>query len=66
MAPKQLLTYFGKPASALTLAESTLIAASLPNPRKWSPAQPDGYLAARSQVIGRLVRIARQPDGGLR
>ncbi|MDP4280856.1 MAG: monofunctional biosynthetic peptidoglycan transglycosylase [Bacteroidota bacterium] len=44
-------TYFGKHASSLTAEESALIAAVLPNPRKWSPAHPTSYISGRQQWI---------------
>jgi monofunctional glycosyltransferase len=44
-------TYFGKPASALDADEAALLAAVLPNPRRWSPAEPTAYIRERAQVI---------------
>ncbi|PZX58277.1 monofunctional biosynthetic peptidoglycan transglycosylase [Algoriphagus ratkowskyi] len=46
--------YFNKPASKLTRNQAALIAAVLPNPRRWSPAKPSGY------IIGRQGWILRQ------
>jgi monofunctional glycosyltransferase len=43
--------YFRKPASALSRSQSALIAAVLPNPRKWNPASPTSYLVNRQQWI---------------
>ena len=43
--------YFHKPAKLLTKGESALIAAVLPNPRKWNPATPTSYLINRQQWI---------------
>lgn len=43
--------YFHKPAKQLTKGESALIAAVLPNPRKWNPASPTSYLINRQQWI---------------
>src|SRR5690606_36981763 len=43
--------YFGKPASRLSQREAALMAAVLPNPRRWSPADPTGYIAGRARVI---------------
>lgn len=43
--------YFGKPASRLTAQEAALITAVLPNPRKWSPAQPSSYIRRKAATI---------------
>jgi len=48
-------TYFKKPASQLTRAESALIAASFPNPRKRNPAAPSVYMLNRQQLILSLM-----------
>jgi monofunctional biosynthetic peptidoglycan transglycosylase len=47
-------TYFQKSADKLTRNEAALIAAVLPNPRRWSPASPTPY------IQGRQVWILRQ------
>ncbi len=44
-------TYFHKPASGLTRPEAALLAAILPNPRKWNPVHPTNYLLSRQQWI---------------
>ena len=36
-------TYFKKDAEKLTASECALIAAVLPNPRKWNPGKPTGF-----------------------
>jgi monofunctional glycosyltransferase len=43
--------YFGKSASRLSAREAALIAAVLPNPRKWSPAKPNGYIQRKAANI---------------
>lgn len=43
--------YFHKPASDLTREQAALIAAVLPNPRKWDPSRPSSYLLTREQWI---------------
>ncbi|MFO1072290.1 MAG: monofunctional biosynthetic peptidoglycan transglycosylase [Geminicoccaceae bacterium] len=48
--------YFHKPAAGLTQHEAALIAAALPNPRRWSPARPTRYLEGRAREIERRVR----------
>ena len=50
--------HFGKPAYALTEWEAALLAAVLPDPRRWSAAQPTSYIrgkAATIQVRSRIV-----------
>jgi monofunctional biosynthetic peptidoglycan transglycosylase len=50
--------YFNKPAKSLTIKQSSLIAAVLPNPRKWSPAKPTPYIERKSQrIIGFMSRL---------
>lgn len=46
--------YFHKEAANLGRRESALIAAVLPNPRKWNPAHPTGYLSRRQ---GRILNL---------
>src|SRR5690606_29896311 len=46
--------YFDKPASKLNRNQAAIIAAVLPNPRRWSPAKPTSY------IIGRQGWILRQ------
>ncbi len=48
-------TYFTTDAENLTAAECALIAAVLPNPRKWSPAHPSGYIVKRKNWILRQM-----------
>jgi monofunctional biosynthetic peptidoglycan transglycosylase len=38
---------FNKPASRLSRHEGALLAAVLPNPRRWSPARPTAYIQRR-------------------
>ncbi len=44
-------TYFRKPAFRLTRPEAALLAAILPNPRKWNPVRPTSYLFSRQHWI---------------
>ena len=46
--------YFKKDAEKITRGEAALIAAILPNPRKWNAAKPTGY------ILGRKAWIERQ------
>jgi monofunctional biosynthetic peptidoglycan transglycosylase len=43
--------YFGIPASKLSSRQAALLAAVLPNPRAWSPAQPTSYISRRASMI---------------
>ncbi len=47
--------YFRKSAAKLNADESALLAASLPNPRKLSVANPSGYLRFRQSLIRRKL-----------
>lgn len=47
--------YFGKTAQQLSREESALIAAILPNPRRYSAKRPSGYVLARRQFILRQM-----------
>ena len=47
--------YFQKSAAKLTASQAALIAAVLPNPRKWSPANPTGYIKKKQQWILRQM-----------
>jgi monofunctional biosynthetic peptidoglycan transglycosylase len=51
--------YFGRPARLLTAAEAALMAAVLPNPRRWSPAKPTDYIRSRAATI--LARMSAAP-----
>jgi monofunctional glycosyltransferase len=51
--------YFKKPSNELSRKEAALIAAVLPNPRRWSPASPTRYIQRRSQwVMGRMGGVS--------
>ena len=43
--------YFRKPAAKLSRSESALIAAILPNPRRWSASKPTNYILRRKNRI---------------
>jgi len=45
------MEYFHKSSGKLSIREAALIAAVLPNPRKWSPAKPTAYINRKSQRI---------------
>ena len=46
---------FNKSAKGLTQSEAALIAAVLPNPRKWSPSKPSKYVKKRQSWIMRQM-----------
>jgi len=51
--------YFGKSAAQLSQREAALIAAVLPNPRKWSPAKPSAYIQRKATTIqARMAGVA--------
>jgi monofunctional biosynthetic peptidoglycan transglycosylase len=43
--------YFKTSAARLTRGQAALMAAVLPNPRRWSPARPTGYIEERARSI---------------
>lgn len=53
--------HFHKPASKLTKSEAALIAATLPNPRKFNSAKPSPYMLKRQtkiiSLMGKLIKI---------
>jgi monofunctional biosynthetic peptidoglycan transglycosylase len=50
--------YFSKPASRLTRNEAAMLAAVLPNPRRWSPHRPTPYLYRRQAWILNQMGLA--------
>jgi monofunctional biosynthetic peptidoglycan transglycosylase len=54
--------YFGVPAAALTREQAALLAAVLPNPRRWNPARPTRYVMGRAAKI-RTRAAAVRLDG---
>jgi monofunctional glycosyltransferase len=48
--------FFGKSAAKLTKSQAALIAASLPNPRKFKIDNPSGYMLRRQAKIKSLMR----------
>jgi monofunctional biosynthetic peptidoglycan transglycosylase len=43
--------YFHRSSSRLTATQAALLAAVLPNPRKWSPVNPNGFVEERKERI---------------
>jgi len=54
-------SYFQKPASALGPDESALLAASIINPRRYSPARPSKYLLRRQDMIRQRMGEVEPP-----
>lgn len=47
--------YFHIPAARLSRREASLLAAVLPNPRRWSPARPTRYIDERATIISERI-----------
>ena len=60
--------HFKKPAYKLTKMDAALIAATLPNPRKFNSAKPSPYMLKRQakivSLMGKLLKIEMGYDGG--
>jgi monofunctional biosynthetic peptidoglycan transglycosylase len=55
--------YFTKPASRLTRQEAAMIAACLPNPKKYSVKHPSSFILSRAAVIMRQMNnLQADPD----
>ena len=54
--------HFGRPASDLTKEQSALIAATLPNPLRYSSKTPSAYMYKRQTHILRQMRNIRLPE----
>jgi len=48
-------SYFHTNAARLSRSQAALLAAVLPNPRRWSPARPTRYLAERARIIAERI-----------
>ncbi len=54
-------TFFKHSAKDLTLSEAALIAATLPNPRRWTPSRPTSYIYAKQNwILRNSFRVKRQ------
>lgn len=52
--------YFDKPASKLSKSQAALIAVCLPNPRRFNPGKPSGYIQRRkNQIVNLMGKIER-------
>ncbi|MBL7999012.1 MAG: monofunctional biosynthetic peptidoglycan transglycosylase [Candidatus Kapabacteria bacterium] len=55
-------TFFKKSAKDLTAGEAALLVAVIPNPRKWSPAKPTGYITKRRGfILARMNSVSLNP-----
>ena len=54
--------YFRKPAKDLSKRESALVASVLPNPIRWTPANPNAYIQRRQYRILRAMRYVGKPE----
>ena len=56
-------TYFNKSASSLTKKEAAIIAAILPNPKKYKAKPPSNYVTSRANWIVRKMNVLeKDPD----
>lgn len=54
--------YFDKPATSLSKREAALIIAVLPNPRRWQPNAPTGFINRKANTIVRYMNHYDIPD----
>lgn len=54
------LYYWKKPAMKLSMGEAQLVAAILPNPRKWNPKNPSNFVLKRRNFIRRNLVLMGQ------
>ena len=54
-------SYFGKPASQVSAAESALLAAAIANPRVMNPGNPTARLRRRQQMVMRRMGAVEPP-----
>ncbi|MDO9152919.1 MAG: monofunctional biosynthetic peptidoglycan transglycosylase [Paludibacter sp.] len=58
------LEHFGVNASRLSKSQAALIAACLPNPRKYNAGNPSGYISRRKSQISNLMGKVEEVDFG--
>lgn len=56
------IVYFKKPAASLTIRQAALLAAILPNPKKYSAVKPSGYVRGRQNWIVRQINSLGGPE----
>lgn len=54
-------TYFKHGANKITMREAALIAAVLPNPRRWNAGKPTDFVFKRQRKVINIMRHLRQP-----
>ncbi|MGH6933088.1 MAG: monofunctional biosynthetic peptidoglycan transglycosylase [Dongiaceae bacterium] len=54
--------HFKKSAKELTRREAALLAAVLPNPRRWAAGKPSSYIKRRAQTILERMRVLPESD----
>jgi monofunctional biosynthetic peptidoglycan transglycosylase len=55
--------HFGKPASKLTQREAALLAAALPNPRRYDAGKPSSHVSRRANNVQRQMGDVADPTG---
>ena len=56
-------SYFNKPAKNLSRQEAALIAACLPNPKRYNVKPPSSYVASRARRIAQQMNnLSTDPD----
>lgn len=56
------VAYFKKPAAGLNIRQAALLAAILPNPKKYSAIKPSGYVRGRQNWIVRQINSLGGPE----
>ncbi|WP_370525700.1 monofunctional biosynthetic peptidoglycan transglycosylase [Olivibacter sp. SDN3] len=56
------LSYFSKPATALTKRQAALLIAILPNPKKWSATKPSTFINRKANTILRYMEQSDIPN----
>lgn len=57
--------YYNKPAEKISRSQAAMIAAVLPNPRRWSPTAPTSYIQGRQSWILRQMGNLKQVEFGI-
>jgi monofunctional biosynthetic peptidoglycan transglycosylase len=55
--------HFNKPASKLTRREAALLAAALPNPRRYNAGKPGNYVSRRANALQGMMMDVPDPTG---
>jgi monofunctional biosynthetic peptidoglycan transglycosylase len=57
--------YYQKPAEKISRSQAAMIAAVLPNPRRWTPTAPTSYIQGRQSWILRQMGNLKQVEFGI-